>query len=305
MAVADQLGKLQAALADRYTIQRELGRGGWATVYLARDRRHERAVALKVLRPELAKAVGPERFLREITLAGQLTHPHILPLYDSGEAGESLYFVMPFVEGETLHHRLLRECQMPVAEALAIARQVADALAFAHRQNVVHRDIKPENILLGGGRAYVADFGIAKAIVVAAGDSLSSAGLAVGTPAYMSPEQATGGSDVDGRSDLYSLGCVVYEMLTGEPPHTGSTAQAILARQRMEEPRPIRVVRPSVPAEVERVVLKALAKAPADRYATVSEFAAALLAAGGGACADRSGRGQPYPPEPTWSDRGD
>jgi serine/threonine-protein kinase len=281
MAAADVLARLQAAFADRYTIERELGRGGWATVYLAHDRRHDRSVALKVLRPELAKALGPGRFLREITIAGRLTHPHILPLYDSGEVSDSLYFVMPFVEGETLRQRLLREHQLPVADALAIARQVSEALAFAHGHNVVHRDIKPENILLEGDQAYVADFGIAKAIVVAAGDTLSTPGMAVGTPSYMSPEQAAGEATLDGRSDLYSLGCVVYEMLAGEPPHTGSTAQAILARQQLEEPRSIRVVRPSVPEEVERIVMTALAKAPADRFASLSDFSAALDAAGG------------------------
>jgi eukaryotic-like serine/threonine-protein kinase len=281
MMVVDVPAQLQAALADRYTIKRELGRGGWATVYLAHDRRHDRPVALKVLRPELALALGPERFLREIGIAGRLTHPHILPLWDSGETRDSLYFVMPFVEGETLRQRLRREHQLPLADALAIARQVGDALVFAHAHNVVHRDIKPENILLDGDQAYVADFGIAKAIVVAAEDMLSSPGLAVGTPAYMSPEQASGNPNLDGRSDLYSLGCVIYEMLAGEPPHTGKTAQAILARQRMEEPRSIRVVRPSVPEEVEHVVMTALAKAPADRFTSVSGFGAALGAAGG------------------------
>jgi len=281
MAVADALPQLQAALAGRYTIERELGRGGWATVYLAHDERHDRPVALKVLRPDLAMALGPGRFLREITIAGRLTHPHILPLYDSGEVGDALYFVMPYVEGESLRHRLLRERQLPLTDALGIAQQIADALAFAHEHNVIHRDIKPENILLEGDQAYVADFGIARAIVVAAGDTLSSPGLAVGTPAYMSPEQAAGSTNLDGRSDLYSLGCVVYEMLAGEPPHTGPTVQTILARQQIEEPRSIRVVRPSVPEDVERVVLKALAKAPADRFTTVSEFADALAGSAG------------------------
>jgi TolB-like protein len=285
MSVADPVAQLQAALVDRYTIERELGRGGWATVYLAYDRRHGRPVAVKVLRPELAMTLGPGRFLREISIAGRLTHPHILPLFDSGQvpipgSPDSLYYVMPFVEGETLRRRLQRERQLPLADALAITTQIADALAFAHARNVVHRDIKPENILLEGDQAYVADFGIAKAIVVAAGDTLSSPGLAVGTPAYMSPEQAGGGTNLDGRSDLYSLGCVLYEMLAGEPPHTGSTAQAILARQQVETPRSIRVLRPSVPEGVEQVVMKALAKAPADRYPSVAEFAGALAAPG-------------------------
>jgi serine/threonine-protein kinase len=277
---------LADALRDRYTIERELGRGGWATVYLAQDLRHDRPVALKVLRPDLAVALGPSRFLREIAIAGRLTHPHILPLYDSGRVplstsqGESLYFVMPFVEGETLRQRLKREHQLPLADALAITRQVADALAFAHAHNVMHRDIKPENILLDATQAYVADFGTARAIVVAAGDTLSSPGLAVGTPAYMSPEQASGSDDLDGRSDEYGLACVLYEMLTGEPPHTGNTAQVILARHQMDTPRSIRVLRPSLPEEVEHVIFKALAKVPADRYSTVSEFAGALTPAG-------------------------
>ena len=281
MAVADALPQLQAALAGRYTIERELGRGGWATVYLAHDSRHDRPVALKVLRPDLAMVLGPGRFLREITIAGRLTHPHILPLYDSGEVGDTLYFVMPFVQGESLRQRLLQEGQLPLADALGIAQQIADALTFAHGHNVVHRDIKPENILLEGDQAYVADFGIARAIVAAGGDTLSSPGLVVGTPTYMSPEQAAGSTNLDGRSDLYSLGCVVYEMLAGEPPHTGPTVQTILARQQIEEPRSIRVVRPSVPEDVERVVLKALAKAPADRFTTVSEFAEALAGSAG------------------------
>jgi TolB-like protein/tetratricopeptide (TPR) repeat protein len=276
MAVVDVFPQLQAALSGRYTVERELGRGGWATVYLARDRKHDRQVAFKVLRSDLATALGPGRFLREISIAGRLTHPHILPLYDSGKAGDSLYYVMPFIEGETLRQRLLREHQLPLADSLAIARQVGDALTFAHGHGVVHRDIKPENILLEGDQLYVADFGIARAMQVAAGDTLSTPGLAIGTPTYMSPEQAAGVMILDGRSDQYSLGCVVYEMLTGEPPHIGPTAQAILARQQTEAPRSIRVVRPSVPEEVERAVLTALAKAPADRFPTVSGFVAAL-----------------------------
>ncbi|MEO7475014.1 MAG: serine/threonine-protein kinase, partial [Gemmatimonadales bacterium] len=244
------------------------------------DPRQNRPIALKVLRPDLANALGPGRFLREITIAGRLNHPHILPLYDSGQAGDFLYFVMPFVAGETLRERLRREPQLPLDDVIAIARQVADALAFAHGHKVVHRDIKPENILLEDGQAYVADFGIAKAMV-AAGDTLSSPGLAVGTPAYMSPEQAAGNTTLDGRSDLYSLGCVVYEMLAGEPPHTGPTAQVIIARQQTETPRSIRVVRPAVPEELERAVFKALAKSPADRFPTVSSFSDALEEAAG------------------------
>jgi eukaryotic-like serine/threonine-protein kinase len=272
----DVSSQLQAALSGRYTVERELGRGGWATVYLAHDQKHDRQVAVKVLRADLATALGPGRFLREISIASRLTHPHILPLYDSGKAGDSLYYVMPFIEGETLRERLLRERQLPLADSLAIARQVGDALTFAHGHGVVHRDIKPENILLEGDQVYVADFGIARAMQVAAGDTMSTPGLAVGTPTYMSPEQAAGDMILDGRSDQYSLGCVVYEMLTGEPPHIGPTAQAILARQQTEAPRSIRVVRPSVPEEAERAVLTALAKAPADRFPTVSGFVAAL-----------------------------
>jgi serine/threonine-protein kinase len=279
MTVANALSQLQAALAGRYTIERELGRGGWATVYLAHDIKHDRRVAIKVLRPDIAKAVGPGRFLREIAIAGKLTHPNILALHDSGRAGDTLYYVMPYIPGETLRQRVLRERQLPLPAALAIARQVGEALSFAHGQNVVHRDIKPENILLERDHVYVADFGIARAMEVAAGETLSSPGLAVGTPAYMSPEQAAGSAMLDGRSDVYSLGCVVYEMLTGEPPHTGSTAHAIIARQQSESPRSIRVVRPSVPADVERSVFKALAKPAADRYQSVAEFSAALAAA--------------------------
>jgi len=279
MTVANPLSQLQAALAGRYTIERELGRGGWATVYLAHDIKHDRRVAIKVLRPDIAKAVGPGRFLREIAIAGKLTHPNILPLHDSGSAGDALYYVMPFIQGETLRQRMLRETQLPLTAVLAIARQVAEALSFAHGQGVVHRDIKPENILRERDHVYVADFGIARAMEVAAGETLSSPGLAVGTPAYMSPEQAAGSSNLDGRSDVYSVGCVVYEMLTGEPPHTGSTAHAIIARQQSEVPRSIRVVRPSIPVDVERSVFKALAKPAADRYQSVAEFSEALAAA--------------------------
>jgi serine/threonine-protein kinase len=276
MAVGEVSRQLQAALVARYTIERELGVGGWATVFLAHDRKHDRKVAVKVLRSDVATALGPGRFLREISIAGRLTHPHILPLYDSGRAGSSLYYVMPFVEGETLRQRLRREHQLPLADTVAIAHQVADALVFAHTHGVVHRDIKPENILLEGDQVYVADFGIARAMQVATGDTLSTPGLAVGTPSYMSPEQGAGVADLDGRSDQYSLGCVVYEMLAGEPPHNGPTAQAILARQQTEPPRSIRVLRPSIPEGVEQAVFTALAKPPADRFPSVSEFVAAL-----------------------------
>ena len=271
--------QLQSPLAGLYTIERELGRGGWATVYLAHDARHDRPVALKILRTDLAAALGTGRFLREIAIAGRLTHPHILPLYDSGSAGDSLFYVMPYIAGETLRRRLARERQLPVETTLGIARQLADALSFAHRHNVLHRDIKPENILLEDDQAYIADFGIARAIQVSADDTLSEPGLAIGTPAYMSPEQAGGNGQLDARSDLYSLACVLYEMLAGEPPHTGPTAQAILARQQCEVPRSLRVLRPSVPVRVEAAIMKALAKAPADRFAGVAEFVNELDAA--------------------------
>jgi serine/threonine-protein kinase len=246
-----------------------------ATVYLAEDLKHHRKVAVKVLRPELAAALGPDRFLREIEIAAGLTHPHILPLHDSGEADGFLYYVMPYIEGESLRDRLNREKQLPLDDAIQIAREVADALGSAHSHDVVHRDIKPENILLEEGHAVVSDFGIAKAITAAGGEALTETGLAVGTPTYMSPEQATGG-DVDGRSDTYSLGCVLYEMLAGEPPYTGPTPQAVIAK-RLSEPVPhVSTLRETVPQTVEQTITKALARAPADRFATVLQFAEAL-----------------------------
>ena len=274
--LADELERLRQALAERYRVGSEIGRGGMATVYRAHDLKHDRAVALKVLKPELARALGPERFLREITLTARLDHPHILPLLDSGEAGGLLYYVMPYVEGESLRARLEREKQVPLEDALRIARQVADALSYAHRQGIVHRDIKPENILLSGGHARVADFGIARAVTAAGGQSLTETGLAIGTPAYMSPEQASGERDVEARTDIYSLGCVVYEMLAGQPPYTGATAGAILARKAMEPVPSLRVVRETVPIGVEQAVTRALAKAPADRFGSAIQFAEAL-----------------------------
>jgi eukaryotic-like serine/threonine-protein kinase len=259
--------------------EKELGRGGMATVYLAQDLRHKRRVALKVLHPDLSHSLGADRFLREIETAAGLTHPHILPLHDSGEAAGFLYYVMPYVEGESLRDRLLRETQLPIDDALRIAREVADALAYAHRQGIVHRDIKPENILLSGGHALVADFGIARALGQFGGERLTQTGMAVGTPAYMSPEQASG-SQVDGRTDVYALGCVLYEMLAGEPPYTGPTAQAITVK-RLTDPVPaVRRLRPMVPATVERTVLSALAPVPADRWAGAHEFAEALADGG-------------------------
>ena len=234
--MADLRARLQAALADRYTIERELGRGGMAIVFLARDRRHDRDVAVKVLRPELAASLGPERFLLEIKVAAGLTHPHIVPLHDSGEADGLLYYVMPFIQGESLRDRLEREGMLPVVAAVQLAREVADALDYAHRQSVVHRDIKPENILIQDGHAVVADFGIARAISAAGGHRVTATGVAVGTPDYMSPEQAQGEEQVDGRSDIYSLGCVLYEMLTGEPPFIGTTPQEVLRKQLVATP---------------------------------------------------------------------
>ena len=278
LAAADLLPRVRAGLGERYWIERELARGRTATVFLAHDSRHDRPVALKVLHPEIATAVGPERFLREIQLAARLDHPHIVALHDSGEADGLLYFVMPYVVGESLRDRLDREPQLSITDALRIAGDVADALGYAHGLGVVHRDIKPENILLADGRALVADFGIARAISAAGSDRLTETGIALGTPAYMSPEQATEDGHVDGRSDLYALGCVVYEMLAGTPPFTGPTAQAILARHAVDPVAPIRTVRATVSPGVERAVLKALAKVPADRHAGAAEFAQALAA---------------------------
>ena len=279
MTTVDSL--LTDALRDRYMIERELGRGGMATVYLAQDCRHHRLVAIKVLHPELARAVGSERFLHEIEIIAQLQHPHILPLHDSGEGGGLLYFVMPYVAGESLRNRLARERQLPLDEALEIARQVASALAYAHSHGVVHRDIKPENILLTDDQAIVADFGIAWAVGQSGGERLTGTGLTLGTPAYMSPEQAAGERHLDGRSDIYSLACIVYEMLAGEPPFTGPTAQAVIARRFGGPPPRLHVIRDGVPEVVELAIDHALAKAPADRFSTALQFAAALSAPAG------------------------
>ncbi len=274
--MSDPPARLSAVLADRYVVERELGQGGMATVYLAEDLKHHRKVALKVLRAELAATLGPKRFLREIETTAQLAHPHILPLLDSGAADGTLFYVMPYVEGESLRGRLEREKQLPLDDALQITREVADALSYAHSRGVIHRDIKPENILLQGAHAVVADFGIARAVSAAGRQRLTETGLVIGTPAYMSPEQAAGEKDVDGRSDLYSLGCVLYEMLSGETPYTGPTAQAILAKK-LGEPLPrISVVREAVSPGVEAALNKALARTPADRFGTASEFAGAL-----------------------------
>src|SRR5437899_5170167 len=270
------IDRLSAAVADRYRVERELGAGGMATVYLAQDLRHDRRVALKVLRPELAAVIGAERFLAEIKLTANLQHPHILPLFDSGEADSYLFYVMPFVEGETLRDRLNREKQLPVADAVRIGCEVAAALDYAHRHGVVHRDIKPENILLHDGQALVADFGIALAASKAGGSRMTETGMSLGTPHYMSPEQAMGEREITARSDVYALGAVLYEMLSGDPPFTGSTAQAIVARVVTETPRPLVAQRPTIPPHVEAAVLRALEKLPADRFATAAQFAEAL-----------------------------
>ena len=285
--------RLSAALAGHYTIEREIGAGGMATVYLARDVRHDREVALKVLRPELAAVLGAQRFLAEIKITARLDHPHILTLIDSGESDGLLWYVLPFIRGESLRDRLARETQLSLDESVTITRQVAAALDYAHRQGVVHRDIKPENILLHEGEAVLADFGIALAVREAGGNRLTETGLSLGTPQYMSPEQATGDRQLDARSDVYSLGAVLYEMLAGEPPVTGPTVQSVIAKLMTERPIPLRRVRDTVPEEMDAAVLKALARTPADRFASAGEFAAALSAA----------RTAPPPRDRQWSRR--
>jgi serine/threonine-protein kinase len=280
--VIDQVDRLRAALAGRYELESEIGHGGMAHVYRARDSRHGRDVAIKVLRPELAAALGVERFLREIHLGATLQHPHILPLLDSGSTDGFLYYVMPLVDGETLRERIRREKQLSLPETLRITGEVADALSYAHAHGVLHRDVKPANILLTEEHAVVADFGIAKALSAVDGESLTGTGIAIGTPEYMSPEQGTGEGDVDRRSDIYALGCVVYEMLSGQPPFTGRTVQGVLARHRQEPPPSLRIVRPALSPAVEQVVETALAKVPADRFGTARELSDALAAAASG-----------------------
>ena len=270
------LENLTSSLSDRYRIERELGQGGMATVYLAQDLRHDRKVAVKVLRPELAAVIGGERFLAEIKTTANLQHPHILPLHDSGEAGGTVFYVMPFIEGESLRDRLNRERQLPVADAVRVASEVASALDYAHRHHVIHRDIKPENILLLDGSALVADFGIALAVSSAGGSRMTETGMSLGTPYYMSPEQAMGEREITAKSDVYALGATLYEMLVGEPPFTGPSAQAIIARVVTEEPRSLALQRRTIPPHVEAAVLTALSKLPADRFATAAEFAEAL-----------------------------
>ncbi len=274
--VADLFIRAQSALAPRYELIRELGRGGMATVFLADEPKHVRTVAIKVLMPEIAAAVGGERFLREIHTVARLTHPHILPLYDSGEAAGLLYYVMPYIDGESLRARLDRDKRLPVDVAIRIAREVGSALDYAHRHGVVHRDIKPENILLSGDHAVVTDFGIARALDSAGEKNLTHTGFIVGTPSYMSPEQASGRGTVDGRSDIYSLACTLYEMLSGERPFDGPTAQAILVAHLADTPRPLHEICPGVPESVEVAVERALSKAPAERYTSTGEFMAAL-----------------------------
>jgi serine/threonine protein kinase/Flp pilus assembly protein TadD len=276
MATTLPLDRLRTALAQTYTIDRELGRGGMATVYLAQDGKHERLVALKVLHPDLAATLGPERFLREIKLAARLNHPHILPLHDSGEAEGFLYYVMPYVEGESLRERLDRERQLPIDEAVHHARAIASALDYAHRQQIVHRDIKPENIMLYEGEAMVMDFGIAKAVSAAGADTLTQTGMMVGTPAYVSPEQAAGETNLDGRSDQYSLACMLYEMLSGERAFSGPTAQAVMAKRFTETAKPLRLLRGTIPESVERAVTRAMSTDIAARYKTAAQFAQAL-----------------------------
>jgi serine/threonine protein kinase len=272
----DTLSRLKSGLATSYLIERELGRGGMATVYLARELRHDRVVALKVLIPELASVVGVDRFLREIEIAARLRHPNVIPLLESGEFEGLLYYTMPVVEGESLRDKLRREKQLPISEAVQIARQVADALAYSHRNGVIHRDIKPSNIMLDSGHAVVADFGIALLAKEFAADRLTASGFSPGSPEYMSPEQASGEHDLDARSDVYSLACVVFEMLTGDPPFTGSIPQAILAKKLMQAVPHLRVVRDTVPEHLDWAVTVGLAKSPADRFATAEEFRRAL-----------------------------
>ncbi len=274
--MSDITERLSTAIADRYKIESHLGQGGMATVYLAHDVKHDRKVALKVLRPELAAVIGAERFLQEIKVTANLQHPHILPLHDSGEADTFLYYVMPYIEGESLRDKLDREKQLGIEDAIDITKNVAAALDYAHRQGVIHRDIKPENILLHDGQAQVADFGIALAVSEASGNRLTETGLSIGTPHYMSPEQAMGDRELDSRSDVYSLGAMLYEMLTGDPPYTGSTAQAIVAKVITEKAPPVTAIRDTVPSHVAAAVEKSLSKLPADRFTTAADFAVAL-----------------------------
>ncbi|MGE0354382.1 MAG: serine/threonine-protein kinase [Gemmatimonadales bacterium] len=272
----DSLERLTVALADRYRVEGELGRGGMAVVLLAEDLKHGRRVAIKLLKPELTAVLGSGRFLREITIAAALQHPHILPLYDSGEAGGQLYYVMPFVDGESLGQRLAREPQLPIELALQITREVGSALRYAHEHGIIHRDIKPDNIMLSGGHAVVADFGIARALHAAgAEEQLTGTGMVIGTPLYMSPEQASG-TTVDARSDQYSLACTLYEMLIGQPPFSGSSPLVLLARHSLDPVPSLRLIRGTIPPSIEGAIMRAMAKLPADRFASVQEFLQAI-----------------------------
>ena len=268
--------RVRLALQDRYSIDREIGQGSAAVVFQAEDRKHHRLVAIKVLRPEVAAEIGVDRFVREIETVARLAHPHILPLFDSGEADGLPYFVMPFVPGESLRDRILREQQLPVEDAMEIARNVASALGYAHSHGIVHRDIKPANILLAGGHAIVADFGVARAISAAIDGDAERQGEMFGTPLYMSPEQLTGSSRLDGRSDLYSLGCVLYEMLAGHPPFQGRTTEEVRAQHLLDTPPSIASLGRDIPAEVDETLRRLLAKVPADRFATAEQLADGL-----------------------------
>ncbi|MGD8726410.1 MAG: protein kinase [Gemmatimonadales bacterium] len=281
--MVDFIDRVRSALSDRYTVERELGHGGMATVFLAEDTKHSRQVAIKVIRPEIAISVGVGRFLREIGIAARLTHPHIVPVYDSGDVDDVMYYVMPFVEGESLREKLEREQQIEIAEAIGIASEVASALSYAHTHHVVHRDIKPGNILLANGHAVVMDFGVARAIGDVGRESITAPGIAVGTPTYMSPEQASGEGQLDGRSDIYSLGCVLYEMLVGEPPYPGATTHAVIAKCFSEPVPSVRRTRYGVPTHVDHAIAKALAKVASARYDTAIQFAEALSVPGAAA----------------------
>ena len=274
-------GFLAGALSDRYSLEREVGRGGMATVYLARDLREQRPVAIKVMHRGLAASLGSERFLREIEIASSLAHPLIVPLYDSGDAGGVLYYVMPFVEGESLYERLEREKRLPLDDALRIAHDVAEALGYAHRRGVLHRDVKPENILLAGGHALVADFGLARALGAADRRKLTETGVLLGTVFYMSPEQICADHELDQRADIYSLGCILYEMLTGEPPYSGRSLEDVISRIIRAPVPPVQRLRAGVPATVDQAIGRALAKSAAERFATMQEFADALAAGRG------------------------
>ena len=268
-----QLDRLKTALADRYAIAEEIGSGGMATVYLAEDLKHHRKVAVKVLRPDLAATLGPARFLREIEVAAQLHHPHILPLYDSGDADGFLYYVMPYEEGQSLREKLAREGELPVPEAVRILRDVVDALVHAHEHNVVHRDIKPDNVMLSGHHALVTDFGVAKAVSEATGrEKLTTAGVALGTPSYMAPEQAAADPHIDHRADIYAVGALAYELLTGRPPFTGTSPQMILAAHISETPEPVTKHRKAVPAALNQLVMKCLEKKAADRWQSAQDL---------------------------------